>query len=294
MNLWVTGNLHNSAGGVIEIERIVDVGGDVENAGSIEVLSASELVVDNTFHNMGQIQLYGGLCDSDDLFHNDVNGVIKGFGALFSEQLLQNDGRIYAYGGSIAMASEGGLINEGVLENHALSSLHVSPTADVNNNDTIKVNAGGGVVFDCNLVNEPNGIIELLGGTLAATSITQTADANFVGFGSITGDILIESGAKIELAGPTNIVGNVNIPAAATLEISNGQTFITGHTTCDGTIHLIGGTVVFQGGCDCEDCNIINEAGIDRNHFDLNADGIEDFKDFAEFSDEWLWQASWY
>ena len=127
---------------------------------------------------------------------------------------------------------------------------------EVNNNDTINVNSGGGVAFDCHLVNEANGVIKLLGGTLAAISITQTPDANFVGFGSITGDILIESGAKIELTGPTNIVGDVNIPAGATLEISDGQTLITGHTTCDGTIHLIGGTVVFQGGCDCEDCKV--------------------------------------
>jgi len=291
----MTGNLRNSAGGVIEIERIVDVvGGAVENAGSIVVRSASELVADNTFHNTGQIQLHGGSCYSEGLFHNDVDGLIKGFGVLFAEGLLQNDARIYAYGGSLAIASEDGLINEGVLGNHALSSLHIGPTVDVNNNDTMTVNAGGGVAFDSNLVNEPNGIIKLLGGTLAATSITQTADANFAGFGLITGDILIESGAKIELTGPTNVFGDVNIPAGATLEISDGQTLITGHTTCDGAIHLIGGTVVFQGGCDCEDCNIVNEAGIDRNHFDLNADGTEDFKDFTYFAETWLWQASWY
>jgi hypothetical protein len=294
MDLWVTGNVYNFAGGMIEIERIVDMVGVMENAGSIEIISAGELIVDNTFNNMGQIQMNGGLCESEDIFHNDVNGVIKGFGVLFAEQVLHNEGAIYAYGGSLSIGSDVGLINEGVLGNYPLSSLHIRPTVDVINNDTINVNAGGGVAFDCNLVNEPNGVIELPGGTLAAISITQTTDANFAGFGLITGDILIESGAKIELTGPTNIVGDVNIPAGATLEISDGQTLITGHTTCDGTIHLIGGTVVFQGGCDCEDCNIINEAGIDRNHFDLNADGIEDFKDFAYFAETWLWQASWY
>jgi len=27
------------------------------------------------------------------------------------------------------------------------------------------------------------------------------------------------------------------------------------------------------------------------NHFDINADGIENLKDFAEFAQNWLWQA---
>jgi hypothetical protein len=55
-----------------------------------------------------------------------------------------------------------------------------------------------------------------------------------------------------------------------------------------------GGTVIFQGGCDCNDCNIINEAGLDRNHFDINADGAVRLDDFASFAQSWLWQASWY
>jgi hypothetical protein len=248
-----------------------------------------------TLHNTGQINIYGGACEAyDGILDNNDTGLINGFGVIYAEQLLRNKGQIYAYGGSLAIACDGPLTNTGVLGNKPLSSLHIKPAEDVNNFRTIEVHAGGGVAFDCNLINEPNATISLLGGTLAATSITQAADANFIGFGGITGDILIDPNGIIELTGPTNIVGDVNIPAGATLEISDGQTLIIGHTTCDGTIHLIGGTVVFQGGCDCEDCNIINEAGIDRNHFDLNADGIEDFKDFAYFAETWLWQASWY
>lgn len=295
-DMGIEGDLYNQAGATIEVFYEVSVEGVVENAGSMTITLISKLNVEGgTLHNTGLINLYGGGCVVyDGILDNNDTGLIKGFGMLYADQLLQNKGQIYAYGGSLAIASEGGLINEGVLGNHALASLHIMPTVDVNNNATITVNAGGGVAFDCNLRNDPNGVITLLGGTLAATSITQTADANFAGFGGITGDILIESGAKIELTGPTNIVGDVNIPTGATLEISDGQTLITGHTVCDGTIHLIGGTVVFQGGCDCEDCNIINEAGIDRNHFDLNADGIENFKDFAYFAETWLWQASWY
>ena len=294
-DMGIEGDLYNQAGATIEVfyEVWVDA---VENAGSMMIAIAGKLDVEvGALHNTGQIDIYGGACTAyGNILDNNDTGLIKGFGVLYADQLLRNKGQIYAYGGSLAISSEGELINEGVLGNYPLSSLAIQPANDVNNQGTIEVHAGGGVAFDCNLVNDTNGIIELRGGTLAATTITQTADANFAGFGGITGDILIESGAKIELTGPMNIVGDVNIPAGATLEISDGQTLITGHTTCDGTIKLIGGTVIFQGGCDCDDCNITHNPGTDRNHFDINADGIEDFRDFAVFANTWLWQATWY
>lgn len=303
------GNVYNQAGAMILVDDEVDVeDGGLENAGVIEIIPSGVIYVNEYLHNVGQILVHGGECGcSEGILDNDSNGVIKGFGNLMARQKLGNKGEIYAYGGSLTVGIlEGPLLNSGLLCNYPLASLQIKPSvytnpaADVNNNGTIEVNAGGGVAFDCNLVNEPNGAIELLGGTLAAQTITQSAGATFEGFGGITGNVIIEPNSVsepnsiIRLTGPTNIVGDVNIPAGATLEISDGQTLITGHTTCDGTIHLIGGTVIFQGGCDCDDCNIINEAGIDRNHFDINADGIENFEDFADFANTWLWKASWY
>jgi len=77
------------------------------------------------------------------------------------------------------------------------------------------------------------------------------------------------------------------------LQISDGQTLITGQTTNNGTIHLIGGTVIFQGGY-TGDGQIINDAGKDRSQLDMNKDGIQDMQDFAIFADNWLWKASWY
>lgn len=295
----IEGNLTNQIDATIEANGEVDVwDGNLVNAGLV-IIGDHELYIRQNMHNTGQVKIYTGSLGVGGILDNDANAVITGLGVIFGGQALVNNGRIFATGGDLVLATgQGTFLNSGIIGNAALTSLNVvgvpDPNDDANNQGTIEVNAGGGVAFDCNLVNEPNGIIKLLGSILAAISITQTADANFVGFGSITGDILIEPGAKIELTGPTNIVGDVNIPADATLEISDGQTLITGHTTCDGTIHLKGGTVIFQGGCDCDGCTIINEAGIDRNHFDLNADGIEDFKDFAYFAETWLWQASWY
>ncbi len=97
----------------------------------------------------------------------------------------------------------------------------------------------------------------------------------------------------ISLTGPTNIIGGVTVSAGAILRISNGQTLITGQTVNNSTIELIGGTVIFQGGYSGAG-TIPVTAGTDRNHFDVNSDGIEDFKDFASFANSWLWQESWY
>ncbi len=250
VDLDIDGDLYNTAGGTTTIELEVWVDGSVENAGSMIIIPAGTLFVEelgNTFHNTGQFQLFSASCTVEGPFHNDSNGVMTGFGVVYTKQLLENKGKIYAYGGSLAIACESYLTNTGIFGNTPLSSLHIKSPADVNNFGTIEVNAGGGVAFDCNLVNKPNGIIKLLGGTLSATSITQTADANFVGFGGITGDVVIIPNGIIKLAGPTNIVGDVTVEHNAVLEISNGQTLIVGHTTNNGVIHVVNGDVVFQG-----------------------------------------------
>ncbi len=298
LDFWggdIGGDVENQTGATIRINGEVNLDGDLENSGLVTIGTSEELNVDRQVGNTGEIKIYGGGCTGDEFFENNNTGVIEGWGVIYGDQYLSNQGRVYAVGGSITVASGGAITNSGFIGNAAGTSLHVlhaGAPSDVSNNGTIEVGAGGSVAFDCNLVNLAD--VNLLGGTLAATTITQSADANFAGFGGITGDVQIDPDAVIKLTGPTNIVGDVNIAPGATLEISDGQTLITGHTTCDGTIHLKGGTVIFQGGCDCAACTIINEAGTDRSHFDINADGIEDFKDFAYFAESWLWQASWY
>jgi hypothetical protein len=299
-DMGIEGNLYNPAGATVEViyEVCID---EVENSGTIIVVASSSLGGDgSTSHNTGQINIYGGSYNTDNILDNNSTGTMQGFGVIHAGQLLRNKGQIYAYGGSLAVLSEGPLLNTGVLGNNPLSSLHIKPGEDVNNHGTIEVNAGGGVAFDCNLINEPNnllsepnGVIKLLGGNLAATTITQKTGAVFEGFGGITGDVLIDPDGLIKLTGPTNIIGNVTVSAGATLQISDGQTLITGQTVNNGSIELIGGTVIFQGGYSGAG-TIPVTAGTDRNHFDVNADGIEDFKDFTSFADNWLWQASWY
>ncbi len=292
MNIF--GQLYNPPGGTIRVEfEDMDIeDANIVNEGAIVAYSNGGLGEANQFLNSGNIELYGGFCHGM-VFDNLGTGTIEGYGVISSDQLTRNEGLICAARGSLLVVTTGAVTNTGALANRPSASLHIKAAEDMNNFGTIEVHSGGGVAFDCNLINEPNGVISLLGGTLAATKITQTQDANFAGFGTISGNVIIEPNGLISLTGPTNIIGDVNIAENATLQISDGQTLITGHTTNDGTIHLIGGTVIFQGGYSGAG-NIINEAGIDRNHFDLNADGVEDLKDFAYFAESWLWQASWY
>ena len=180
-------------------------------------------------------------------------------------------------GSIVIQSNDGKVISAGLLTNNPVCALHISATKDVNNIDTIEVNAGSGIAFDCNIVNEPNATIKLLGGTLAAESITQSLDATFEGFGGITGSVVIDPDWIIRLTGPTNIVGDVTIKENAVLEISDGQVIVTGHTSCNGTIHLKGGRIVPQGGLS-GDCNIISEL----SNYNM--------EDLALLADTWLWK----
>ncbi len=307
MDFWggrIYGDLLNPAGGIIEANGKVGIEGDCQNEGLVIVASYHDFDVDQILNNTGQIRIYGGGCSGGEVLDNNSTGEITGFGIIFGGERLSNKGTISANSGSLVAATgaEGLFVNEGTLTNTPMSSLNIrhlyvlhydmGMTSDVNNAGIVEVNAGGGVAFDCNLVNEPNGVIKLLGGTLAATTITQKADANFAGFGGISGDVVIDTNGIIKLTGPTNIVGDVEIRDGATLKISDGLTLITGQTTCNGTIYMKGGYVIPQGGLS-GNCNVIWEPGLYTNVADFNLDGQVNIKDFALFADTWLWESAW-
>ncbi|MCK4292567.1 MAG: hypothetical protein KAY65_05180 [Planctomycetes bacterium] len=293
----IKGNVTNANGGHIFLTYWLEIKGQFINNGNVSVFPGGRLRVENgSLVNSGDFLLYNALVGTNGILENTSDGVIRGTGLIYSDLSFQNQGLVYAYGGPLMVGTRGSFVNSGTITNAPLSSLslaHDGPPEDVNNQGTIEVSAGGGVTFDCNLVNEPNGTIELLGGTLAATTITQTAGANFAGFGGIAGDVIIESNGQIKLTGPTSIVADVEIRENATLEISDGTTLVTGRTTCNGTIHLKGGRIIPQGGLS-GDCSIIWQPGLYTNIADFNLDGKVNIKDFALFADTWLWQTSWY
>lgn len=295
----IEGDLYNQAGATTEVFYEGSVNQSVENAGLILVHPAGDLYTDNNFNNLGEIFVYGGAFGADeDILDNNDTGLIKGFGVIYAEQLLRNKGQIYAHGGSLAIKCEGPLTNTGTLGNMCLSTLYINPAEDVNNQGNIEIKPGGGVAFDCNLVNEPNATIQLNGGTLALNNatVTQQAGATFEGFGTISsgsGGVIIKPDAEIKFTASTNIVGNLEIDENATLEINDGVTLVTGQTTCNGTIHMKGGYIIPQGGLS-GDCNIIWEPGIYTNAADFNLDGQVNFEDFAYMADTWLWQTAWH
>jgi hypothetical protein len=319
LNAWLNGwfdvedgNLVNQTNGRIDAtDGYIDVdGGSIWNYGTIICGIASGPWAGEEFHNFGEVEIYSGLCSSDRAFVNETGGVINGFGIVHSDQLINNKGVIKSLGGSLTLHSrvdfEGpylgnaGITNTGVLTNAPGTSLTVMAwVPDVNNQGTIEVNADGSVVFDCNnLNNQPSGTIKLQGGSLAADEIFQSSGAEFSGFGTINGTLTIEPNSPsepnsiVQLTGSTSIIGDVDILAGATLQISDGTTLITGHCTCNsGTIRMKGGWLIPQGGFTNSGCNIIWEPGLYNNVADFNLDGLVNLKDFADFADTWLWQS---
>ena len=243
------GNLYNEPNAELQVvyRNIEIVDANIVNNGLIRAVSNGALEADIDFGNSGRIELFdGGI--SGDTFDNNDTGVVEGFGFVNTERLTLNKGIVYALGGALVVRSGGSIMNNGILGNKPLATLNIWSIADVNNFGTIEVNAGGGVAYYFNLVNEPNAVITLLNGTLAAKTITQKVGAIFKGFGGITGDIIIEPNAIVELTGPTNIVGNMTIGEGAILDISNGIVLVTGDITCNnGIIQTTNGTFIVLG-----------------------------------------------
>ncbi len=256
----IRGNIYNQANAKLELEGDVGLEGNfnLENAGTVWMWGPGvQFYSDGTINNTGQINLVAADCGANKVI-NSSSGVIRGWGNIGTEdegELLQNEGLISASGGSLLIVTEKNAIsNDGILRSEPGCFLHVKSLflgpdqADVNNLGKIEVKGGGCVTFYCNLSNQANGQVELLAGNIAATTITQSADANFAGFGTISGNVTIEANGLINLTGPTNIIGDVNVPSGATLQISDGQTLITGHTSNEGAIRVVNGDVIFQGG----------------------------------------------
>jgi len=295
-HLHIYGALINATGAEIDIcSEEIRVYGQVgiENSGTVYIDPDAEFKSEESnINNSGLLKMRGGVAQAEVIFRNNTAGIIEGYGAFGGQQIL-NAGLIESIGGTLQLFAEA-ISNTGTLKNNPGSSIatRIGPS-NQSNQGLIEVYSEGAVAFDCNLMNEPNGIIRMLGGTLAATTLTQKADANFAGFGGITSDVVIDPNGIIKLTGPTNIVGDVTILQDATLEISDGTTLVTGHTACEGIIHMQSGRIIPQGGLS-GDCDIIWEPGTYSNIADFNLDGQVNFKDFADFADTWLWQADWY
>lgn len=290
------GYLYNHAGGFIDIQDSLnfDEVGHLDNAGTITIEWGAKIYggTFTTITNTGTLNLRNALCVSFVEFLNDSNGIIAGSGAVQAEERFENRGTICANTGAIAVVCGGSFINTGILRSNGVTALDIQAlAADVNNQGTIEINAGGSVTSISNLTNKPDAVIKMLGGTLIAPTITQSASATFEGFGNITGDVNIDANGLVKLIGSTNIVGNVNVGSGAVLEVRDGITLITGHTTNNGTIRMIGGRVICQGGL-TNNGEVIWEPGTYTNQADFNLDGSVDMRDFAEFADTWLWHSA--
>ena len=245
----IRGNFNNTDTGYFQAANYVDLNGALNNAGELFVIPNGNLSVDGNIVNNGKFQLYNGTLSCGSAINNIQGGSIEGSGIIFSMQGFMNNGTITA-SGQLQMATYGYVENRGILCNSPLGSLiisQVNETKLAKNVGTIKVNAGG-VAFNGELDNEPNGVIELKNGVIAASIIKHSKGAMLEGFGGITGDLVMESESLIKITGPTNIIGDLYIAPDAVLQITEGTMIVTGKTTCEGTVSLTGGHIVYQGG----------------------------------------------
>jgi len=299
-DLSFDGNITFSNAGELNVRKAVKFhfsDGTFINTGMIQVDTASELEVGN-LQNYSTVNIHGGELNAQSDLINEgapsVNmGSITGWGVVYGKSSFQNQAgsSITASIGTLRLVTEGTISNNGIIKNLPMSSLDIvdlSPPTDVMNSGTIEVNTGGGVAVHSNLYNSNS--IQLLGGALSANTITESSGAIFSGFGNITANIVIENNGTIQLTGPTNIIGDVTIGSNATLEVRDGQTLVTGHTTNNGTIYIIGGTIIFQGGL-TDNGDIIRESSSSINAADFNYSGGVDGSDLAVFASEFGWTA---
>ena len=94
-------------------------------------------------------------------------------------------------------------------------------------------NASGSVVFKIPIGNGAGRSISLLGGTLAAPSVSNSVGGVVSGFGQITGDFINSGSASF--FGPTQILGNLNNNAGALIAVRNAQTLVIGTATNNGS-----------------------------------------------------------
>jgi hypothetical protein len=299
-DLEIFGELYNDTGAFLEIWDEVEINRIVNHGTIISHPGGDLYTEEDHFINNGQITLFGGQCGVEGetaVFQNQTDAVISGWGNIycFDEATFINQGTVKAQHGVLRLVNfSAGLTNEGLFSAAPSSSLQIKLVGNFTNAAMIST-AAGDVVVEGVLVNESGAEIGILDGLLSATAITQKAGAVFNAFGKIVTEngFHLDSDAVAAITGPTSLIGDLTIDAGATLQIKDGQTLITGQTTNNGTIHVIGGTVIFQGGY-AGTGTILTSAGTDRNHFDVNSDAEVNFQDFVHFAENWLWKASWY
>lgn len=256
----LTGNLSNAKDALVQVDGIVELAGaTVTNDGEIIVANFGSLRVKQTTPesavvNSGVLRFRGGTCAG---FHTIVNApkaTIVGTGFLWVRTSVVNRGTIMAFVGNLLVDSYGTLANEGTMVNLPGSTLNLyTKGSDLTNTGRIVVQQGGSVVFTslpaktC-LINGANGVISLKGGTISASRISQSAQADLSGFGGITADVAIDPSAALRLTGTTNLVGNLTIPQKGELTVNDGTVLVSGQTACDGTIRIVNGKFIPQGG----------------------------------------------
>lgn len=293
---WSTkGSIYNDPNGYLEFSNPNDTEheGPIINEGHLQLSPEVNLAIDsNDLINSGTIFILGGLLSINEgqlILQN--NGMVHGMGLIHSDELIDNRGTIQATYGTLVVHTLGSFENNGIIQNNTGSSVNISAeTGMFQNNGIIKINAAGAVTSSTDINNNTeDGQIQLLGGTISAPTITHYNwdPNNFLGVGSISGNLVLSTESKAKLRGCCNIYGNLQVDSDAELEVEDGTIYVHGDLTNNGTIQRPGGRVICYG-------NYIKgfqpeQSSVNNSISDHNMDGQVNVEDFADFAQNWLW-----
>lgn len=174
--------------------------------------------------------------------------VLAGTGRITGQGVVgvdvANGGLVQARGGALTLAGAS-LINTGTLRNDVGATLFVD-SATVQNSGRLQVSSAGAMAFTNALNAGAGSLIELGGGTLAASTLNHGDGAVMRGFGTVVGEIV--NGGEVEFFGPSVVLGGFHNTKGGLLTVRNEQTLVTGLFVNDGTIRAIGGQIAFEGG----------------------------------------------
>jgi len=205
--------------------------------------------------NYGEVWLAGhGAMEIDGTLHNHPTGhLVGGSGAVRVRGDLLNDGLLYSWGMDLGIhCPDGTFSNTGDMYNVSGSTLSVIAHT-VNQEGVITVYPDGAVNFASDVVNQADGTVRLLGGTLSAHDITHKAGATLEGFGHIAahnefGEFrTVTNQGHMEFYADIRVVGHLDNQPGATIEGRNGDLTVVGDLTNNGQITWENGGVYCEG-----------------------------------------------
>jgi hypothetical protein len=247
----------------------------ISAGGTLEILGSRVYTTSLTITDSGLLQLGGGTYSAPALTVAS-GGLVSGYGTVATP--VANSGTIVANGGTLDVT--GAETGTGALEAVAASVLLLAANSPITSdsvyisltgagseiefgtgtptkieNSLTTIAAGGTLAvlgnrgYTTSLGITDSGLLQLGGGTFAASSLTVTSGGKVLGFGTVTRPVanagtIEASGGVLDLSVGASGTGTLIADVGATLELAGASTTTTaGAVTANGTVEMTGGSL---------------------------------------------------